>query len=416
MMRTTNGFAPTFLKGKRAMPRSKWLLLFLLFCIAGPGCRRTVEVVSLATPLPRLTLKQVAQSTSGTVWWWGRIPWWWKPEPGAPRWDERPVVREPQRVARLDNVVAVSGGFDHFVALRSDGSVWTWGGNGRGQLGFGIVDSDETAPDKPPTFFPKRRVEPAAVSGISGAIRVAAGDWCTYALCEDGSIWGWGLLPEGATSKPVIVAHHPEAVSIAAGRRRLLVLNSNGTVWSHAGDEDARVVERVIAVDAEFERCIAIQEDRTVLVWGEDIFEEAPGEEGPVWRDPSAIHGVQDAAQVSAAVFSYYVVANDGALWAWGRNASGQIGDGTKQACRSPANIQSPPGIAAVAATDVHVLLLTASGELWEWGNYGGVTAVRGEPNIGIRPVRGPDLKNVIAIAASSAQSVAVVGAPRKEE
>ncbi|WP_395855720.1 hypothetical protein [Cystobacter fuscus] len=43
--------------------------------------------------------------------------------------------RTPVQVKRLSGVVAVSAGFIHSLALRTDGTVWAWGDNAAGQLG-----------------------------------------------------------------------------------------------------------------------------------------------------------------------------------------------------------------------------------------------------------------------------------------
>jgi hypothetical protein len=63
------------------------------------------------------------------------------------------------------------------VALKSDGTVWTWGENGKGQLG-----------DKTTT----QRLTPVQVSGLSGVTAVAAGFAHTLALKLDGTVWAWG--------------------------------------------------------------------------------------------------------------------------------------------------------------------------------------------------------------------------------
>lgn len=80
-------------------------------------------------------------------------------------------------------VTAVVGGGNHTAALKSDGTVWTWGYNYSGQLGDGTVGTD--------------RRTPAEVPGLTGISALEAGGLHTLALAGDGSAWAWGLNSSG---------------------------------------------------------------------------------------------------------------------------------------------------------------------------------------------------------------------------
>jgi len=70
------------------------------------------------------------------------------------------------------------------IALKSDGTVWTWGRNDVGQIGDGtegIMDFRST---------------PTLVKGISDAIDVASGGSFNVVLKKDGSVWAWGIWGE----------------------------------------------------------------------------------------------------------------------------------------------------------------------------------------------------------------------------
>ena len=70
----------------------------------------------------------------------------------------------------------IEGGREHSIILCADGTVWTCGQNGNGQLGDGTL-TDRTTP-----------VSPA----ITNVMAVAAGDYHTLALRTDGTVWAWG--------------------------------------------------------------------------------------------------------------------------------------------------------------------------------------------------------------------------------
>ena len=80
-------------------------------------------------------------------------------------------------VESLSNVSAVAAGSSHSVALKSDGTVWTWGANHQGQLGDGSLTN---------------RALPAAVPRLGNVSMIAAGSFFTLALRSDGTVWAFG--------------------------------------------------------------------------------------------------------------------------------------------------------------------------------------------------------------------------------
>jgi len=60
----------------------------------------------------------------------------------------------------ITGIVSVAAGNAHTIALRNDGTVWSWGSNGVGQLGDGSVTE---------------RLTPVQVSGLAGVTAIAAG-------------------------------------------------------------------------------------------------------------------------------------------------------------------------------------------------------------------------------------------------
>src|SRR5206468_2309569 len=83
----------------------------------------------------------------------------------------------PVPVSGLSNVVAISAGNDHSLALLGDGTVMAWGLNNDGQLGDGTTTN--------------RRV-PVAVSELSGVVAISGGGFHSMALLGDGTVKAWG--------------------------------------------------------------------------------------------------------------------------------------------------------------------------------------------------------------------------------
>lgn len=72
----------------------------------------------------------LAVASDGTVWSWGNNGSFQLGQ--GPQINQNPV---PKQIPNLANVVSVAGGFHHSAALKTDGSVWTWGSNHEGALG-----------------------------------------------------------------------------------------------------------------------------------------------------------------------------------------------------------------------------------------------------------------------------------------
>src|SRR5688500_631244 len=81
---------------------------------------------------------------------------------GAPSVLSQPL---PQSLPNLTNVKQVGHSFTHAIALKDDGTVWTWGNNGKGQLGRAGATN-----------------VPIQVPGLSGVTWVEAGNATSYAI------------------------------------------------------------------------------------------------------------------------------------------------------------------------------------------------------------------------------------------
>jgi alpha-tubulin suppressor-like RCC1 family protein len=120
----------------------------------------------------------LALKSDGSVWGWGN-------DYDGRLGDGATLVNRltPVQAIGIGNVVAISAGVFDSLALRSDGTVWSWGDNSNGNLGDGTTTNRST---------------PVQVSGLSGAAGIAAGKFgnrTTYysmAVKTDGTVVGWG--------------------------------------------------------------------------------------------------------------------------------------------------------------------------------------------------------------------------------
>jgi len=125
----------------------------------------------------------------------------------------------PGPVPGLSDVVSVSAGGHHSVALRSDGSVVAFGHNGAGQLGDGTNEQRST---------------PVAVSGLTDVKAVVAGYDHNVALLRDGTVASWGFNRYGALgdgtdtsrNQPVAVTGLSGVLAVAAGWQHSLAVKA----------------------------------------------------------------------------------------------------------------------------------------------------------------------------------------------
>lgn len=144
----------------------------------------------------------------------------------------------PVTVEDLSGVTAISAGGQQALALLSNGTAMSWGDNESDQLGDGQDVSTQS-----------NSTVPVAVSGLTGAVAVAAGYQHSLALLRNGEVMAWGdngffqlAQPQGFpggyadSDVPLEVPGITDATSIAAGGLFCLALLSNGTVVGWGDD------------------------------------------------------------------------------------------------------------------------------------------------------------------------------------
>ena len=132
---------------------------------------------------------------NGTLFSWGRTP-----------------MRSP-----FTNVAFISAGTSHYAAIRTDGSLYTWGRNSNGQIGDGTVTTYiVTHREIPGMPFPSlsfaidennNRTSPVKV--MDSAVAVAVGWQHTMALKTDGSLWAWGNNSYGQLGDGTVTTYYP---------------------------------------------------------------------------------------------------------------------------------------------------------------------------------------------------------------
>lgn len=305
----------------------------------------------------------------------------------------------------------IAAGASHSLALKFDGTVWSWGHNADGQLGDGTLAGGAT---------------PVPVSGLPAVSSLAGGDRHSLALLSDGTVSSWGANGEGqlgtghttGSTTPVAVTGLANVTAIASGARHNLALRSDGTVlaWGYNADGQlgnlttttalaptpVATLTGITAIAAGTLHSIALKGDGSVWIWGGNTDGQLGTGTNTASSAPVAVNGLVGIAAIAAGESHTLAVKSDGTVWAWGFNGSGQLGDATTESRTAPVRVGTLTGIVAVAAGRAHSLALTTTGVVLAWGSDSrgqlGVGDLRDHP----APLPIPGAAGIVALAAGA--------------
>ncbi len=321
--------------------------------------------------------------SDGTLWTWG-----WNNFGQLGYYITGSYTNLPGPVSALSGVAAVSAGFNYTAAVKSDGTVWVWGNNQDGQLGNGTYDG---------SFHQN----PQQVGGVDGIRAVSAGGSHVVALKSDGTVWTWGENDFGqlgyVTSTPLSgmtpsqVGGLTGVVAVAAGARQSAALKSDGTVWtwgdngngnlgygsyddfSHPVPVQVPGLSSITAIASGTWYFMALKSDGTVWTWGTNNSGVLGYDTTPLGfsMSPAQVNNLTGVAAIAAGNSHAVAIMPDGTLWTWGSNNYGQLGNGSYDADShpTPALITGLSGVNTVAAGYASTVALKSDGRLWGWGN-----------------------------------------------
>jgi alpha-tubulin suppressor-like RCC1 family protein len=294
-------------------------------------------------------------------------------------------------VAQVATSIGQDGG--HTCALTSDGAVWCWGRDHRGQVGDG-----QFITSGPPYGVPS----PTRVADLEGASAVSLGERHSCALLADGSLWCWGwdqddqlggaTLPP-ASARPVQVVQWSSdftsttplggGLQISAGGWSSAMLDATGSAWAWGENfgawTDANCTTtacqafhlpflagsiRALATGA-FYGCAVTTDDRA-WCWGDNSY----GRLGSSVATPATATQIAALANVDsiAAGFGHTcAVAHDGTAWCWGWNTYGQLGDAATTSSSTPVQV-ALTDVAQISAGGAHTCAVKRDGTAWCWG------------------------------------------------
>jgi alpha-tubulin suppressor-like RCC1 family protein len=343
---------------------------------------------------PNLALKR-----DGTVWAWGSI-YYCSTDVCM---TEDIVQLRPVQIAGLERIVAIKAGYDYAVALRNDGTIWSWGRNRNGNLGDGTSTVRNT---------------PVQITGLPALARIFG----QIGLTSEGACWVWGAdsqsestLPQRMQSLDNMVELAPNAslalrtdgavlaktalgiysqtpvsglppVATLASGPYVFVVTTAGEVWGWGSNTAGQLgvsattnksvatpvtgLTSAISISTGQHYSLAAKNDGTLWSWGRlATAGNATGTTVDESAEPLQVLGISTATAVSAGDFHNLILLSDGSVWAWGSNSLGGLGITDMSGGRTtPAQVPGPAGILAIQASQALNLARTADGALWVWG------------------------------------------------
>eukprot|EP00058_Branchiostoma_floridae_P025861 XP_002611351.1 hypothetical protein BRAFLDRAFT_73256 [Branchiostoma floridae] len=229
----------------------------------------------------------------------------------------------------------------HYMALTSEGEVYSWGNGDGGRLGHGDTNSRE---------------EPTLVRGLSGkqlgrhVVHIVCGSTYSAAITADGELFTWGRgnygrLGHGSSEDQLT----PTLVVSLKGRRVIDICCGSG---------DAQT--------------LAVTDDGTVWSWGDGDYGKLGRGGSDGCKTPKIIDRLQgqDIVRVCCGAQFSLALTKTGHIWTWGKGDSQRLGHGTEEHIRFPKQLEGLRGkkVVDVAVGSMHCLVMTEEGEVYGWG------------------------------------------------
>jgi alpha-tubulin suppressor-like RCC1 family protein len=237
---------------------------------------------SLWSTLSAADQRVVAVQSNGTLWGWGTNL---RGELGINT--STVQIYSPVQIGTLSNWYQISCGYNHTLAIKSNGTLWATGGNSWGQLGTSnTID----------------RSSFVQIGNLSNWVQIDAGVSNSFAIKSDGTLWAWGYNLYGQLGlsnttqrySPVQVGTLNVWAQISAGDNHSVAIQSNGTLWG----------------------------------WGSGAGGTLGSSNLTFRYSPIQIESVTTWKKISCGYAYSTAIANNGTLWATGNNSWGQLGLG----------------------------------------------------------------------------------------
>jgi len=316
------------------------------------------------------------------------------------------------------NVYGAKGYFDHTLALKTDGTLFSWGNNDEGQLGIGSVggfvnipgqvgsatDWVQIAPGYSRSLALKEDrtiwqwglhfdgsyyqvTSPTLLAGHYGWEQIWSGPDLSVGIKDDGTMWAWGvsetLFTPNLSETPVLMGtaldnwlHASIGGDFGGGRGSIAAIKDNGTLWGGGGVFTSCFTENfgLMSADSDWTKVWSNQSQTFALKADGTLYASGWNYNGELGITPLGQVCIPwpvgtDWREVATGENHSLGIKTDGTLWAWGDNAFGQLGDPSFLASRYPVKIGTGQNWIKVSAGHRYSIAIQDNGTVWAWGD-----------------------------------------------
>lgn len=175
------------------------------------------------------TVFMLATKTDGTLWSWGGNGF------GQLGLGNTTTYSSPKQIGSLTTWSKISSGFAFVIAVKTDGTLWGWGKNGFGNLGLGNATNYSS---------------PKQIGSLTTWNAIACGQGHVLATTNSNALWAWGYnsagqLGLGSTSYGVSSPNQVGALttwlSVAGSYQSSLSIKTDGTLWSWGANDSGQL-------------------------------------------------------------------------------------------------------------------------------------------------------------------------------
>ena len=291
----------------------------------------------------------IAIKSNGSLWRWGNDNLGFS-------------YNTPQRFGSDASWVKIATDAYQNFGIKQDGSLWAWGLNANGQLGTGTNITE---------------VAPVQIGDESDWYMVSANAWTTFAIKNNGTLWGWGRningeLPVEVNAdvlSPIQIGTSSDWVEIDTNTYNTIARKADGSMWTFTGGERQIGTSfdwRSLSAGYSFQT--AINENGQLWSWGINHAGQV-GDGSFLFRtDPVLIDGSTDWLIVDSASSHSLAIKMDGSLWGWGHNSSGVIQPRDSEIKNTPLQFTDETNWSSVQAANMHGVVSKLDGSIWTWG------------------------------------------------
>ena len=236
----------------------------------------------------------------------------------------------PVQVGALNTWTQVAAGNSHWLAIQSNGTLWSCGYNNNGQLGNNSTTTYSS---------------PIQIGAVNIWTQTAAGNFSSYALQQPGTLWAWGFNNYGQ------LGLNTASASVSSPAQVGLLSN-----WTQ------------ISVNSTSAHALALQSNGTLWAWGYNVYGQLGNSNTTNYSSPLQIGALTVWTQIAAGGYSGYAIQSNGTLWAWGLNSQGQLGLNTTVGVSSPIQIGTASNWAQIGAGALQMAAIQNNGTLWMCG------------------------------------------------